>query len=312
MNTHRHFVSKDWYLTARVRSGARPSSVRGGEGTYFARELQPQVGHALVQRMGAEVENELLRRALIRYLHATDVLELRVVNEVAGEIAQGRWDFETSAQARVEARKLYCDEGYHAVLAGELLAQVGADGGDQTAPAFLDRLTALQATHARSDAEARLIRFLFTVVTETAITQTLVNLTRNPTVLPAVRELAAEHARDEARHSGFFSGLFAACWQWLAPSERVRFGELLPQLVHCFLVPDVEAVDADLRRVGVSAADRAQVLGETFCGTSSQQAVRRDARPVLGCFRRGGALGIQGHPSPVAEAFAAAGLMGAT
>ena len=281
----------DWYQSARVRIGSRPTPLRSCEGAWFAAELVPHLSHPLVAQLGAEVERELLRRSLVRYLHATDVLELQVVNEVVAEVARGAWDFETSAGGRLEARKIYCDEGYHAVLAGELLSQVGA--ADDETPAFFERLSALQAAHARTDEEARLIRFLFTVVTETAITQTLVNLTRNLTVRPAVREFAAEHAKDEARHAGFFSALFADCWRWLSPTERSRFGALLPQLVRAFLSPDAAAIDADLRRVGLTASQGAQVLGES--GPDLGEAVRRGARPVLACFRRGGALGAQSH-----------------
>lgn len=295
---------RDWYRDARVRSGARPTPVHGGDGgAYFAPELQPHVLHPVVERQGRDVARELLRRALGRYLHATSFLEIRVVNRVAAELAHGSLGRDLLARARFEALQITCDEGYHAVLASDLLSQIGGERLSEP-PAFFTRLGRLCELHARSTEEAGFVRFLFTVVTETAISASMQQLARSPVVLPAVREFVADHARDEAWHGAYFSALFTTFWSRLGPDERSRHGQLLPALVHAFLAPDTDAIAADLVAVGLSPSEAASVVADACSPAAQRETIRRGAVPVLTCFRRAGALSGDTH-----DAFVRAGLV---
>ncbi len=154
----------DWYSNARVRTASPGPRLTEGAGLFFAPELAPHVAHPRVERLGGEARDELLRRALIRYLHGTSVLEIRIVNEVAAEIAHGPRHWDVPARARVDALQIYCDEGYHAVLASDLLDQLGCDERQLPAPSFHASLGDLVERRAASREEASIVRFLFVVV----------------------------------------------------------------------------------------------------------------------------------------------------
>jgi hypothetical protein len=271
-----------WYSEARVRHAAAPAPIDREAGAWFAPELLPHAHHASVLALGPEVLNELLRRALARYLHATTLLEIRVVNPVAADLAD-RTDafFEITEHQRLQALQLYCDEGYHALASFEMLAQIG--GEPQQTPAFLDRLGEIAA---RSD-EA-LTRFLFTVVTETAISANMQRLAQSRAVLPSVRSYVADHARDEARHAIYFGALFASFWSQINERDRGYWGALVPELIRAYLAPDLSAIRSDLREVGVR--DASAVLTEAYSLETQREIVRRAAGPVLACLRRAGAF----------------------
>jgi hypothetical protein len=299
----RRAPQRDWYRDARVRSAARPGVSQTGGGTaYFAADLQPHVTHPLVQARGSDVERELLCRALCRYLHATSVLEIRVVNAVAAEIAHGDLGRDLPAKARQEALELTCDEGYHAVVASDLLAQIGGERQHAT-PAFFERLCALREQSADS-AEASIVRFLFTVVTETSISANLRHLAHSPEVLPAVRDFVADHARDEAWHGAYFSALFAGRWARCSEAERSRYGRLLPELAFAYLTPDTAAIAADLRDLGLCAGDVDTVMAEAYSSAAQREAVRRASSPLMACVRRAGAMSGETR-----DAFVRAGLL---
>ncbi len=282
-------VARDWFTEAAVRSSPSPTRIRPDDGAWFAAELQPHVMHPRVRSMGPQVETELLRRALGHYLHATSVLEVLIVNRVAADIAHGTLEIGASPTDRRIALRLYCDEGYHALVAAEMLARVD-DREPRERPAFAERLDKLCALHATDEDDMRRLRLLFTVITETSISANMRDLAANASLAPAVREFVAEHARDEAWHAAVFSALFVSWWPTLGDDTRERYGRLLPDLVCAYLEPDTRGVAQDLVAVGLAPRDVASVLAEAYPRDAVRASIRRSARPVLSCFRRAGAL----------------------
>lgn len=277
--------ARDWYERARVRRAAAPDAVPARTAAMaFAPELCPYLWHPHVVALGAGGASALLERARTRYLHGTSVLEVRVVNEVAADLAHGR-TIELAPADRVAALQLYCDEGFHAVVASDLLARGGVDEADEAPPAFLGALAALVAERGTDDG-ARVVRFLFAVVTETSISQSLASLSRSSVIDPVLRTYVDDHARDEARHAAFFSWLFARFWTTASARERASLAPLLPRIVEAFLGPPLAAIEADLALVGLDAAARCEVLVASRPALESLG--RRGARPVLACFARGG------------------------
>lgn len=282
---------RDWYRLARVRAGKPPSRVGGRDNAvaFFPPELQPHVDHPLVQRLGKSVVEELLRQALLRYLHATTVLEIGVVNEVAGQLMLGRLPLALSEQTIVEVSKLYCDEGYHALVASELISQLGDAKRARPPPAFLSRLNRLQERFS-SSVPAELLRFLFTVVSETTVSTLMNTLARSEALAPAVREYVADHLEDERWHGTLFSTLFSTGWSQWSPAERERHGLLLPELVEAFLTPDLQQVASELIAVGLAPAEADRVVADAYPPSVVLSWIQQGARPVFGCLRRAGAL----------------------
>lgn len=283
------YAASDWYRVARVRCGAEAPEVDpDASGAFFAIDLQSHCLHPLVARLGADASRELLRRALVRYLHATSVLEVCVVNVVASRLAHGPALFPVSPTTRVEALQLYCDEGYHAVLASDLLLRLGCDEATEPAPAFVRRLDALVCADV-AELGPDVTRFLFAVISETVLTATLARLGRDPGVLPSVRSFALDHAKDEARHGALFSSLFDAFWRTSAPRVREAALAALPALAEAFLAPDLEGIAADLERAGLDASARAEVLGDVYSTARVRAAIAEAARPTRACLTRAGA-----------------------
>lgn len=295
---------RDWNRDARVRSGESATPWRAADpGDLFAVELLPHVSHPIVSALGPNARGELCRRALVRYLHSVSVLEIRVVNVVAAEIAHGFLGEALTSDVRRAALQLTCDEGYHAVLAADLLEQV-APQHTPSAPIFFERLNDFLDEEAKDAHDALFLKFLFTVVTETSITANMRVLARSHDVAVAVRNFVADHARDEAWHGSFFSALFRTHWARLSEPERARYGALLPTLIDVYLRADIGAILADLRAVGVGRGESEEVWAESFESEHQRETNRLASAPVLACFRRAGALVGGTH-----EAFVTAGLV---
>ena len=271
-----------WYQSAGIRA-AQPVGAMHGPGLWFEPTLQPHVSHPVV--VAQQAETELLRRALARYLSGTVALELACVNHVTQSIADGSFPLAVTSAMKVTALQVYCDEGYHALWAMELCDELGASSTPGQ-PGFLQKLEALLID--RKD--PGWVRFLFTVVTETALSSNLVTLARSEALHPAIRRFVAEHARDEARHRVLFTQYFTHCWAQLSADERADALVLLPKLVDAFLAPDAEAIRSDLAAVGLTRPEVDDVMKDSWSAHKIRAEIERGAKPTLSALAAAGAI----------------------
>src|SRR5262245_30474555 len=119
----------DWYTAAAVRT--RPPLELTTDGTFlcFPPELAPVMHHRAVRALDPRMQRELLMQHLFSYLTFTDRLEDEVVNRSARRIATAAIDLDVSQSMRLDAYKIYCDEGYHSLFSADLTAQLSARSG---------------------------------------------------------------------------------------------------------------------------------------------------------------------------------------
>ncbi|WP_405497574.1 diiron oxygenase [Streptomyces sp. NBC_00096] len=283
--------------------------VRGDLDTaeFFPAELVPVARHPLVRALPDAVRREVIVQHLYRYLDFTAKLEHLVVNRTALGISQGTVGLELPAEMRLDALKIYVDEGYHALMSVDLLQQIS--GGTGIAPRlpgepfFLTRLAALREA---SPAPMRpLLEILFVIVSETLISGSLSAVPQEGAVLPEVRATIRDHALDEGRHHTYFAIMLRYLWGALDPATRGWAARQVPQLIHCFLAPDLPALRAELRRYGMPADAAEQVLAEVYDPRTVDAFVRSAAQQTVRHFA---SLGVLEDPR-VREAFLAAGLL---
>lgn len=267
-----------WPERASVRARPHPRYEADTGAPLFPRALVPVVDHALVAERGEAVQRSLLAHYLFRYMQFTATLEHLVVNRTVLALAHDSIGFDVPERMRLDAYRIYCDEGYHACVAAELAHAIArteslrCDWRDT--PYFLKRL---QAILADADAELRpLVEILFVICSETLISGTLSDAASAPDTAPAVRQALEDHAHDERRHHAYFAELLRAMWAQLMPSARQRAGVLVPALIDAFLRPDMDGVRRELCEHGLSADDAELVVAESY----PEDVVRSDRRHV--------------------------------
>jgi hypothetical protein len=296
-----------WHERASVRT--RPDRLAGAtldRRRLFPDRLIPILQHPLLQDSPEHIREAVRSRHLLRYLDFTLVLETDVVNPIALAIAHGRDGLSLPPRMRQDAFKVYCDEAYHAVFTSELLESLRGLADPTVRPSrayFIERFLEIAA---KSEPELRLpLRFLFVAISEMLITGTLQQLPDDGSVTEPVRLMVADHAADEARHHAFFSRYLEHFWQPLDRDRAVTLARLAPDLIACFLAPDLDSLYAELGTYGFSRDDRWRILAETFENPRVRRQRARMARPVVAGFTR---LGILEVPE-VRDRFRAHGLL---
>ncbi|MEV6983518.1 diiron oxygenase [Sphaerisporangium sp. NPDC051017] len=294
-----------WYETAGVRTGARRMFAQETEAgkVFYPERLVPYLDHEALAGLPPERRRELTVRHLYQFLLSTTHLETRVVNTTAELIANNRAGLDLPVSARLDAFKVYCDEGYHALYSLDLAGQIADATGIAIPPwdygGFVDRLE-LTGRALLPDAPA-LVPLLQTVVFETLITAVLNEIPNDPSVVGVVRDLTRDHAKDEGRHHRFFSGFFAELWTGIDPGLRAPVARTLPALVHACLTWDVEPVRASLLLAGLDAATADQVVADCYLGEAAAGQLADTCQATVRTFQSAGVLDVPG----AAEAFAA-------
>jgi para-aminobenzoate N-oxygenase AurF len=298
-----------WYETAGVRRGIRRDlREQSGDGkVFFPDRLVPHLAHPLVAALGEEAREKLRLLHLYQFLLATTHMETRVVNVGAEWIANGRLGLDLPAAMRMDAFKVYCDEGYHALYSLDLADQIAHATGVPLPSwdygGFVDRLRRRGGQLLPEHPE--LAHLLQVVVFETLITAVLNEAPAEPELDETVREVLRDHARDEGRHHRFFSVFFHELWAGLDTSLRPPVAKALPELIRLCIVADSVPVRSALRSVGLGGEAADEVVAQCY-GTSENRArLAEITRATVSMCRSAGVFDTPG----AADEFAAQGLV---
>jgi hypothetical protein len=298
-----------WYESAGVRTGVRRTflgELEQGK-VFFPGHLVPHLAHKEVRALPPERRREITVRHLYQFLLSATHMETRIVNRAAELIATNRAGLSLPAPVRLDAFKVYCDEGYHALYSQDLADQTTAVTGIPI-PAcdYGGLVTRLRETGRRLlPGEPLLVTLLLAVVFETLITSVLNELPNDPTVVTPVRAVMRDHARDEGRHHRFFAAFLHELWAQLDSPLRASAALMMPALIRSCLLWDADPVRSSLRLAGLdlSAADR--VVRDCYTGASGAERIREICQATVRTCQSAGILSVPG----AAEEFTAHGLL---
>jgi len=286
-----------WYQTAGVRSGLRRrfrDETETGK-VFFPERLVPHLAHEALAEATPEQRRTLTIHHLYQFLLSTAHLETRVVNRAAEQIANDRAGVELPLSARLDAFKIYCDEGYHSLYSLDLADQIARETGIALPPwdfgGFVNRLDNTVA-QLLPDAPG-LAPLVQAVVFETLITAVLNEIPNDPTVLTVVRDVTRDHAKDEGHHHRFFADFFHHLWHQLDRDLRELLAHALPALIHACLTWDLKPVQNSLVRHGLDPATAYDIARECYEGVDLDR-VATICRATVRMCRSAGVLDVPG------------------
>ena len=270
-----------WHEKSSVRSA--PRRMLDCDDTsldLFPRELVPVVSHNLFQTKYPDRVSEFLCLQLYRYLDFTTNLELLVVNPNLLTISLAADEFELSESDILSIHKMYVDEGYHALFCIDIAQQLG--GITNIRPQYKQEpsfLTLLRQFKNEAD-DPKLVELIFTSVSETLITGSLVNVARDGTAPDAVNQIMLDHSRDEGRHHLFFKD-FIRRLNKMGRGKFEKALELIPNMIMAFIDPDRPQLMQSMLQVGIREEDARQIIAETYTDEIVNEYARESSKALF-------------------------------
>lgn len=294
-----------WFEQAGVRRQQRRMLHEDGEQglVLFPEKEIPYLEHKAVAELPSDVRDALVARHLYQYLLFTVHLETKVVNRGVAMMAHDEVGYPIPAPLRLDALKVYCDEGFHALYNLDIVQQVESVTRTPVLPYdFGPRLERLDRTADRFLPDhPRLARLLQVVIFETMVTSILADLPRDPTVHRVIREVVGDHARDETFHHALFVKVFRELWVQLTPKLRTAAAQAIPHLIHDCLRPDLAVFTGSLRAAGLPDPVVEEVLGESYSEEAVRTAIRDASRHTVRLCESVGAFELPGAADVLAE-----------
>lgn len=288
-------VLRAWDDKSSVRSKPRKvaSELESGK-NLFPRSLLPMVNHEALTSLGPETINSILNLRLFLYLDFTTALEQEVVNPALVDISKGLPGLEFSPELRLDAHRIYVDEGYHALAAVDVAQQLSGMVAVPYMRVFQHEFVVglRKIVTNLPQAESRLTGIAAATVSETLISGTLSQIPQDQSVVQVVRQAVGEHAEDERTHHAYFSRLHEALWPRLSRQQQRLLAPLYADFILSFLAPDTENLKSILEQSGVPEDTARKVVNETYEAIDLLPGIRHAARATIRLLERTGVLEI--------------------
>ena len=236
--SRRYLVQWDKRATVRSRPRYRISATDAGQ-DVFPIAMQPLANHKAVVAMGKDVVRELLIRTACQWQSDVASLEVDVVAELCGRLANRTMGFSLPQSARHVALTIGTDEMYHAYAAREFIDHVSHVTGIEPAPTEDGDTTLVRALgwvqQAAPPGVLREAEIMVLCFAEHLVTEELFGLSKDAGPACAFQVVAREHLMDEGRHQLFFQRLLSHMWREIDAEARAALGRLLPGFLDIFL-----------------------------------------------------------------------------
>ena len=232
----------------------------------------PILAHPLLKNLEQDKEQYVLGRFLLQFLEYGTILEHEFVNTILAEIAMGEFGIPLPDRMRLDAFKIYTDEGYHATFNMAATQQIRNYIGLPVSEAWPLKNSRLEGLRnlipLDKSKENFLIRFGIVIASETIAPKEL-SETMQGIVIDPIYNLFVDHAEDEKKHCMYFSTLFEVVWNYLSADERKFLGMIFPKILKSFvdinkiaLFDALEQIDVDRESAEIIIADS---YPEDFC-----------------------------------------------
>lgn len=262
---------------------------------WFLPEGVPILQHPLLKNIEKEKEQYLLGRFLLQFLEYGTLMEHEFVNTILAELALGECGIPLPDQMRIDAFKIYTDEGYHACFNLEATQQIRDYIGlnkSEAWPLKNSRLTGLRKLIPKDKTKNHfLIRFAIAAISETVAAKELSESMKGIIIEP-IYNIFIDHAEDEKKHCMYFSTLIEVVWNYLSDDEKKFLGVNFPKIFKAFVEINKIALHDALEKINIDVESAKTIVDESYPVDFSVQRALSVGAITLRIFKRIGVFNI--------------------
>lgn len=262
---------------------------------WFLPTLIPMLQHPLLKGLEPDKEQFLLGQFLVQFLEYGTVMEHEFVNTILAELALGECGIPLPDRIRMDAFKIYTDEGYHACFNMEATQQIRDYISLPKSEAWPIRNTRLMGIRKLIPEgkmkENFLIRFALVAISETVATKELAESLKGIIIEP-IYKIFIDHAEDERKHCMYFSTLLEVVWNYLSSGEKKFLGINFPKIIKAFVDVNTIALHESLASIGIDRETAEIIITESYPADFSMQRALAVGSVTFRIFNRIGVFNI--------------------
>ena len=189
---------------------------------------------------------------LLEFLIKTTRFEVDHVNKVANNLALEKYDFNIPKILKLDALKIYTDEGYHAYFSKKISDQIIDYFAikDDLTPYIISFFNKVDNIGSKYDKKFNYLANLSSVIVSESMICGDISEEMKGIVYEPIRIMFKEHIHDEYFHANYFGTLFKILWPQLTKEEKEIMGFNLCESMVVFAEPRVDIYFYSLSKLG--------------------------------------------------------------
>jgi hypothetical protein len=226
----------------------------------------PILLHEKLKLLGNKQKKFVMGSQLLEFLIKTTKFEVDYVNKVTNSLALGKYKFDIPNILKLDALKIYTDEGYHSYFSKKISDQI-MDYFNITSDLmpyvvnFFDRVDNIGS---KFDKKFDYLSNLSCVVVSEAMICHDISDEMRGVVYEPVRIMFREHMHDEYFHANYFGTLFKVLWPQLSKEEKEIMGHNLCESMDIFAEPRTNIYFYSLSKLGFTKEFISQCIKDIY------------------------------------------------
>lgn len=228
---------------------------------------------------------------LLEFVEKTTIFEVEHVNNVANSLALGKYDFEIPNILKVDAFKIYTDEGFHALFSKKMSDDIKKyykieDDITPYLKNFFSKLNNIGSKFGKK--YSYLSNLSSTIVSESMIVQDISNEMRGIVYEPII-EMFKDHMIDEAYHANYFGTLLKVIWPQLSDKQKEIMSSNLCESILLMSKPRVDIYYYSLSKLGFDKKRISEIINDVYDNKETKKnTLKKKSSQVLKLLKNSG------------------------
>ena len=265
-------TKKDWNTNSSVRDKTSNydlnfDEIKNNENLNFYNSTYSTIlEHDGLKNINDNKKKYVMALQLLEFVEKTTIFEVEYVNKVAQKIALGKYNLKIPKTLKLDAFKIYTDEGYHAYITKKTADDIREfyNINDDISPLLENFFNKINKIGIKFGKEYTYLSELSSaLVSESSVVQDMSGEMKGLVYEP-VRLMFKDHIHDEMFHANFFRTLFKIIWLQLNDKEKEIMGDNLFEAIVVFSKPRTDIYYHSLSKLGFDIKFIDKCVGDTF------------------------------------------------
>ncbi len=268
--------SAEWDIEAGVRSNPEtydlhflnnPSDLEEMGMSWHLASYSGILEHEKLRNLSDRDKEFVKGTQLLEFVTKQTIFEIECVNYVASRLAHGKYDFDLSESLKLDALKVYTDEGYHAYYTQKVANQIrnyyliGEDDISLFVKDYYSKIESIISKFGESYKDLCMLAFV--VAGENQIVSDISTEMRQIVYEP-IRTMFRDHMKDEVFHAKFFSVVFENIWPQLSIKEQEIMGLCFCDSMEILGLPRTDIYYFSLAKLGFNERQILQYINDIY------------------------------------------------